>query len=165
MKGITTIDRIALINLEGAGMIGVPGTAHRLFGALREEGISVILISQGSSEHSICFAVPEAEAERAERVVRRAFEPELREGQIQSVEVDRGCSILAVVGDGMAGAHGVAAQVFTALGHGGRQRARDRAGRVGAQHLGRHRRQGRDARAARRAFELLSVAAHASRSA
>jgi aspartokinase/homoserine dehydrogenase 1 len=119
VKGITTIDRIALVNLEGAGMIGVPGTAHRLFGALREEGISVILISQGSSEHSICFAVPEAEAERAERVVRRAFDPELREGQIQSVEVDRGCSILAVVGDGMAGAHGVAAKVFQALGSAG----------------------------------------------
>ncbi|HSQ69268.1 MAG TPA: bifunctional aspartate kinase/homoserine dehydrogenase I, partial [Steroidobacteraceae bacterium] len=115
VKGITTIDRISLLNLEGAGMIGVPGTAHRLFGALREEGISVILISQGSSEHSICFAVPEAQAERAERVVRHAFAPELREAQIQSVEVDHDCSILAVVGDGMAGAHGVAAQVFSAL--------------------------------------------------
>ena len=115
VKGITTIDRIALVNLEGAGMIGVPGTAHRLFGALREEGISVILISQGSSEHSICFAVPEAESERAERVVRRAFDPELREGQIHSIDVNRGCSILAVVGDGMAGAHGVAAKVFMAL--------------------------------------------------
>jgi aspartokinase/homoserine dehydrogenase 1 len=79
----------------------------------------VILISQGSSEHSICFAVPEAEAERAERVVRRAFDPELREGQIQSIEVDHACSILAVVGDGMAGAHGVAAQVFKALGTSG----------------------------------------------
>jgi len=116
VKGITTIDGIALANLEGAGMIGVPGTAHRLFGALREDEISVILISQGSSEHSICFAVPEGEAERAERVVRRAFDAELREGQIQSLEIDRGCSILAVVGDGMAGAHGVAAQVFQALG-------------------------------------------------
>jgi aspartokinase/homoserine dehydrogenase 1 len=116
VKGITTVEKIALLNLEGAGMIGVPGTAHRLFGALREEGISVILISQGSSEHSICFAVPEVEAERAERVVRRGFDPELREGQIQSIEVNRGCSILAVVGDGMAGAHGVAAQVFSALG-------------------------------------------------
>ena len=115
VKGITTVEKIALLNLEGAGMIGVPGTAHRLFGALREEGISVILISQGSSEHSICFAVPEVEAERAERVVRRAFDPELREGQIQKIEVNRGCSILAVVGDGMAGAHGVAAQVFIAL--------------------------------------------------
>jgi aspartokinase/homoserine dehydrogenase 1 len=119
VKGITTVERIALVNLEGAGMIGVPGTAHRLFGALREEGISVILISQGSSEHSICFAVPEAESARAERVVRRGFDPELREGQIQSVEVNHGCSILAVVGDGMAGAHGVAAQVFSALGSAG----------------------------------------------
>ncbi len=119
VKGITTVEKIALVNLEGAGMIGVPGTAHRLFGALREEGISVILISQGSSEHSICFAVPQVEADRAERVVRRAFDPELREGQIHRVEINRGCSILAVVGDGMAGAHGVSAQVFSALGKAG----------------------------------------------
>ena len=116
VKGITSIDGIALVNLEGAGMIGVPGTAHRLFGALRDESISVIVISQGSSEHSICFAIPEGQAARAEQVVRRAFEGELRQGQIQSVEVDRGLSILAVVGDGMAGAHGVAAKVFSALG-------------------------------------------------
>ena len=116
VKGITCIDRVALVNLEGAGMIGVPGTAHRLFGALRDHGISVILISQGSSEHSICFAIPEAEAARAETVVRQAFDRELREGQIQQVQVDSGCSILAVVGDGMAGSHGVAAKVFGALG-------------------------------------------------
>ena len=117
VKGITSIDRCALVNLEGAGMIGVPGTAHRLFGALRDHGISVILISQGSSEHSICFAIPEAEAARAEAVVRQAFDSELRQGQIQSVEVDTGCSILAVVGDGMAGSHGVTAKVFGSLGN------------------------------------------------
>ena len=116
VKGITSIDRVALVNLEGAGMIGVPGTAQRLFGALRDHGISVILISQGSSEHSICFAIPEGEAQRGEHVVRQAFESELRQGQIQSVEVTPGCSILAVVGDGMAGAHGVAAKVFSSLG-------------------------------------------------
>ena len=119
VKGITCIDKVALVNLEGAGMIGVPGTAHRLFGALRDHGISVILISQGSSEHSICFAIPQAEAARAEAVVRQAFERELRDGQIQSVEVDVGCSILAVVGDGMAGSHGTAAKVFGALGSAG----------------------------------------------
>jgi aspartokinase/homoserine dehydrogenase 1 len=116
VKGITTIDPVALVNLEGAGMIGVPGTAHRLFGALRDSGISVILISQGSSEHSICFAIPEAQAVRAEEAVRRAFDAELRDGQIQHVEVALGMSILAVVGDGMAGAHGVAAKVFNSLG-------------------------------------------------
>ena len=116
VKGITTIDPVALVNLEGAGMIGVPGTAHRLFGALRDSGISVILISQGSSEHSICFAIPEAQAQRAEDAVRRAFDAELRDGQIQHVEVGLGMSILAVVGDGMAGSHGVAAKVFNSLG-------------------------------------------------
>ena len=116
VKGITTIDPVALVNLEGAGMIGVPGTAHRLFGALRDAGISVILISQGSSEHSICFAIPAAQAVRAEDAVRRAFDAELRDGQIQHVDVALGLSILAVVGDGMAGAHGVAAKVFNSLG-------------------------------------------------
>jgi aspartokinase/homoserine dehydrogenase 1 len=117
VKGITTIDPVALVNLEGAGMIGVPGTAHRLFGALHDAGISVILISQGSSEHSICFAIPQAQAVRAEEAVRRAFDAELRDGQIQHVEVGLGLSILAVVGDGMAGAHGVAAKVFNSLGN------------------------------------------------
>lgn len=116
VKGITTIENIALVNLEGAGMIGVPGTAHRLFGALREESISVVLISQGSSEHSICCAVPKEQADRAVDVVRAAFARELTDGQIQSVEVDRDLAILAVVGDGMAGMPGISAKVFNALG-------------------------------------------------
>ena len=119
VKGIASIEQVALVNLEGAGMIGVPGTAHRLFGALREEGISVILISQGSSEHSICCAIPQSEGERAAAVVRRAFQRELLEGQIQSVEIDPDLAILAIVGDGMAGTPGVAAKVFSALGTSG----------------------------------------------
>ena len=73
MKGLATVESVALLNLEGTGMIGVPGTAHRLFGALRDEGISVVMISQGSSEHSICFSVLEGDADRTERTVRRAF--------------------------------------------------------------------------------------------
>jgi aspartokinase/homoserine dehydrogenase 1 len=115
VKGITSIEKIALVNVEGAGMIGVPGTAERLFGALRDEGVSVILISQGSSEHSICFAVPEADAALTERTVRQAFDTELRQGQIQNVDLVGGCSILSVVGDGMAGTPGIAAAVFGAL--------------------------------------------------
>jgi aspartokinase/homoserine dehydrogenase 1 len=115
VKGITTIDHVALVNVEGAGMIGVPGTAQRLFTTLREQNISVILISQASSEHSICFAIPRPEAALAERIVRQAFESELRHGQIQEVSVATDCSILAVVGDGMAGTPGVAAKVFGAL--------------------------------------------------
>jgi aspartokinase/homoserine dehydrogenase 1 len=116
VKGITSIENVALVNLEGAGMIGVPGTAYRLFGALREEDISVILISQGSSEHSICCAVPASQAERARSVLERAFEHEIAEGQIHSVEVTGELAILAVVGDGMAGMPGVAGKVFGALG-------------------------------------------------
>jgi aspartokinase/homoserine dehydrogenase 1 len=119
VKGITSIDRVALINVEGAGMIGVPGTAQRLFSALSDHGISVILISQGSSEHSICLAVPLEEAQRAEHVVRDAFAAELAHGKIQSVDVRPDCSILAIVGDGMAGTPGVAAKVFGALGNAG----------------------------------------------
>ena len=89
VKGITSIERVALVNLEGTGMIGVPGTAHRLFGALREEGISVILISQGSSEHSICCAIPQAQAQQRGRHRARApSSGELADGQIQSVDVD-----------------------------------------------------------------------------
>ena len=119
VKGITTIEGIALVNLEGAGMIGVPGTADRLFGALREAGISVVVISQGSSEHSICFAVPEDHAEDAADVAASAFRGELEQGQIQGIEVTPGCGIIAVVGDGMQGTPGVAAKMFGALGEAG----------------------------------------------
>ena len=138
-------------------MIGVPGTADRLFGALREAGISVMLISQGSSEHSICFAVREQSADQVRKVVERAFAAELQEGQVQRVEVTKGCGILAVVGDDMAGLPGSAGRFFRTLGTGGHQRARDRARGVRAQHFSRDRREGHDPRSARGAQQLLFV--------
>jgi aspartokinase/homoserine dehydrogenase 1 len=119
VKGVSAVDGVALINLEGAGMIGVPGTADRLFSALRAASVSVVLISQGSSEHSICFAVPEASAEQVRRVVEKAFASELRQGLVNRVDVKRNCSILAVVGDGMAGLPGVAGRFFGTLGSAG----------------------------------------------
>lgn len=119
IKGVTSVDDVALVNLEGAGMIGVPGTADRLFGALRQAGISVILISQASSEHSICFAVPSRHAVRVAEVVRQAFMLELQQGQIHKVDVKTDCSIIAVVGDGMAGLPGIAAKFFGTLGNAG----------------------------------------------
>ena len=101
-------------------MIGVPGTAQRLFGALRDAGVSVMLISQGSSEHSICFAVPAAQAVRAEEVVRARLRRRAARGPgAARRRSTRDCSILAVVGDDMAGSHGVAAKVFSALGNAG----------------------------------------------
>jgi aspartokinase/homoserine dehydrogenase 1 len=119
VKGVTGVDNVALVNLEGAGMIGVPGTANRLFGALKDAGVSVMLISQGSSEHSICFAVREQSADDVRRVVERAFAVELEQGQVQSVEVTKGCGILAVVGDDMAGMPGSAGRFFRTLGNAG----------------------------------------------
>jgi aspartokinase/homoserine dehydrogenase 1 len=119
VKGISGVDKVALVNLEGAGMIGVPGTADRLFGALRDAGVSVMLISQGSSEHSICFAVREDTADRVRTVVERAFAVELSEGQVQRVGVTKGCAIIAVVGDDMAGMPGSAGRFFGTLGSAG----------------------------------------------
>ncbi|WP_103019450.1 bifunctional aspartate kinase/homoserine dehydrogenase I [Salinibacter altiplanensis] len=116
VKGFSTIDDVALLNLEGSGMIGVPGIARRLFDALEDEGVSVILISQGSSEHSICFAVPQAEAKVARKAAEQAFYAELDRGQLRTVELVPDCSILAVVGDRMTGTPGVAATFFGALG-------------------------------------------------
>ena len=112
IKGITAINEVALINLEGSGMIGVPGTADRLFSALKNAGVSVSLISQASSEHSICVAVPQQLAERAGNVISDAFADELATGQIQSVDITNNQSIVAVVGDGMAGSPGIAARFF-----------------------------------------------------
>ena len=119
IKGITAIGGMALVNLEGAGMIGVPGTADRLFAALKNAGVSVTLISQASSEHSICIAVPEGVAERARKVITDAFADELESGQIHSVDIKAAQSIVAVVGDGMAGTPGIAARFFGTLARAG----------------------------------------------
>jgi aspartokinase/homoserine dehydrogenase 1 len=119
VKGVSAFDGVALINLEGAGMIGVPGTADRLFGALRDADISVMLISQGSSEHSICFAVRDEAAATVRAVVEQAFAVELAQGQVQRVEVTPDSAIIAVVGDGMSGVPGSAGKFFRTLGNSG----------------------------------------------
>jgi aspartokinase/homoserine dehydrogenase 1 len=116
VKGFTTIDNIALLNLEGTGMVGVPGIAERLFGALRGVGVSVSVISQASSEHSICVAIPDEQAELARVTVERAFVAERAQGHVQDVVVQRNCAIVAAVGDAMAERAGVAARFFGALG-------------------------------------------------
>lgn len=119
IKGITAIGGMAIVNLEGSGMIGVPGTADRMFSALKDAGVSVTLISQASSEHSICIAVPDTVAEHAKRVLTDAFSDELASGQIQKVEVTPAQSIVALVGDGMSGVPGVAARFFGTIGKAG----------------------------------------------
>ena len=119
IKGITAIGNMALVNLEGAGMIGVPGTADRMFSALKKAGVSVTLISQASSEHSICIAVPQHLAARATMVIKDAFAVELASGQIQRVDRTDAQSIVAVVGDGMKGTPGIASRFFGTLARAG----------------------------------------------
>jgi aspartokinase/homoserine dehydrogenase 1 len=119
VKGFAAIDSIALVNIEGTGMVGIPGVAQRLFQALRDEGISVIMISQASSEHSICFAIQEKQAKDVKSIVEKAFFSEIHHGHIQEVLVTRNCSILAAVGDNMAQKPSVAGRFFGALGRAG----------------------------------------------
>ena len=119
VKGITAIGGLAMVSVEGAGMIGVPGTAERVFAALHRAGISVVMISQGSSEHSICCVVEGAHAQRAVAVLEDAYARELGRGQIQRVGAEPGISVMAVVGEGMAGTPGIAARLFDALARSG----------------------------------------------
>lgn len=116
VKGLTLSPDLAVLNLEGTGLIGVPGTAERVFAALRDARVSVVMISQGSSEHSICCVVRSAESLRAQAALLNAFAHELNIGQIQRVQLTEGVSVLAAVGDGMAGQPGVAARLFESLG-------------------------------------------------
>lgn len=116
VKAVTAVRAHALLALEGKGMAGVPGVAARLFGALAARGISVTVISQSSSESSICLAVPESQADAAEQAVKREFRGDLTRGTVDDVTVRRGVALIAVVGLGMAHSPGVAARVFGALG-------------------------------------------------
>jgi len=115
VKGLTLSKDMALLNLEGTGLIGVPGTAERVFSALRNAQVSVVMISQGSSEHSICCVVRQSQAQQARNALLHAFSHELAAGQVQRVQLTEGMSVLAAVGDGMVGHPGVAARLFGAL--------------------------------------------------
>ncbi len=114
-KGITSVDGLTLLTLRGARMVGVPGIAERLFRALAAREVNVILISQASSEHTICFAVRTADQAAAEAAIHDEFHFELGE-RIVGLDVKTGQAIVAVVGDGMEGHPGVSGKLFDALG-------------------------------------------------
>jgi aspartokinase/homoserine dehydrogenase 1 len=119
VKALTAAGGQTLLTVTGNGMLGVPGIAARTFAALHGRGISVSLISQASSEHSICFSVPEPLAEEARAALEREFRGEIGREEIDGVEVSPGMATIAVVGLGMHGTPGVAAGVFSALAAGG----------------------------------------------
>src|SRR6184192_508595 len=115
VKAVSAIPQQALLTVTGSGMLGVPGIAARAFAAVHHEGISISLISQASSEQSICFSVPEEHAERARKGLAATFRREIARQEIDRVEVRAGAATLVVVGLGMAGTPGIAARIFSAL--------------------------------------------------
>lgn len=115
VKALTAISGQTLVTIAGNGMVGVPGVAARAFGALERAGVSVSLISQASSEHSICMGIPSPAADAASSALREAFAAELMRHEIDAIEVRPDLATIAVVGLGMAGTPGVAARLFSAL--------------------------------------------------
>jgi len=119
VKGISSIHHIALLTLQGSGLFGVPGIAARLFGALAQAKINVILITQGSSEHSISFAVQPDLANRAKKTVEEAFENEQTTGLVEPIKIEDNLSVIAVIGERMRYQPGIAGRLFQALGNNG----------------------------------------------
>jgi aspartate kinase len=119
IKAVTAITGQRLITLEGRGMLGVPGVAARTFGAVADTGTNVILISQASSEQSICFAVPSKSADRVLLALEEVFSKELANRDIDRVWASGETVIVTVVGSGMRHTPGVAGRVFSALGENG----------------------------------------------
>ena len=119
ITGISSINKLSLIRLEGSGMVGVAGTAMRLFRALATHRINVILITQASSEHTICCAIDPGSVPRAERAVEEEFGLEIKSGLIEPLHVEDSLAIVSVVGENMRRSPGMSGRVFTALGANG----------------------------------------------
>lgn len=119
LSGISSIDNVSLITLQGSGLKGVRGMASRLFQAVSEVEVNIILITQGSSEHSITFAVLPEDAEKAKQAIENSFELELQLELIDPIEVESNLSVVAAVGENMKSIPGIAATFFEALGRNG----------------------------------------------
>ncbi len=119
IKGISSINYICLITLQGSGLFGVPGIAARLFNALAQANINIVIITQGSSESSITFAISPQQAQLARQSAEKEFIYELREGLIDPLKIEDDLSVVAVVGENMRYRPGVAGRIFNALGKNG----------------------------------------------
>lgn len=119
VRGISSINKIALLSLEGSGMAGVPGFSKRLFETLANEQINVILITQSSSEHSICVGIEESFSEKAKSAVDKEFAFEIDRHKVEALIVEKDLSIIALVGDKMKSHPGISGKMFSALGRNG----------------------------------------------
>lgn len=116
VKGISNISNIALLTLQGSGMVGIPGFSRRLFETLSNEKINIILITQASSEHSICLGIEEKDVEIAKTAIDITFENEIALHKIEPLIVETGLSIVALVGDNMKNHQGISGKMFSSLG-------------------------------------------------
>jgi bifunctional aspartokinase / homoserine dehydrogenase 1 len=116
VKGISHIENISLITLEGSGMIGVSGSSKRLFEVLSNENINVIFITQASSEHSICIGILNEDAENAENAINKAFEVEILQNKVDPCIVEKNLCIIALVGENMKNHQGLSGRMFSTLG-------------------------------------------------
>ncbi len=119
VRGISSINKIALISLEGSGMIGIPGFSKRLFEALSSEKINVILITQSSSEHSICVGIDSGSAAKAKQAVDGAFANEIALQKVEPLIIESSLSIVALVGESMKNHTGISGRMFSAMGRNG----------------------------------------------
>lgn len=117
IKGISHIENISLINFEGSGMVGVPGFSKRFFGALSQKGVNVIMITQASSEFSICIAVKESDAKNAKNLIDKEFEFEISLKKINECQIESSLSNIAIIGDNMKSKKGVSGKLFSTLGN------------------------------------------------
>lgn len=119
VKGISSISNISLLSLQGSGMFGVPGIAGRLFSSLAREDINIVLITQGSSEHSISFAIQPKDVNKAKKTVEKEFEHELKSGSIDELKKEESLSVIAIIGEYMRYTPGIAGRLFRTLGQNG----------------------------------------------
>ncbi len=119
IRGISSINNLALLSLEGSGMVGIPGFSKRLFEALSNEKINVILITQSSSEHSICVGIEEVNADKAKQVIDDAFSFEIEIKKVEPLVVEKTLAIVALVGDNMKNHPGISGKMFGVLGRNG----------------------------------------------
>ena len=119
VRGISSINNMALISLEGSGMIGIPGFSKRLFEALSSEKINVILITQSSSEHSICVGIEAVAIEKAKQAVDAAFSNEIALQKVEPLKIETDLSIVALVGENMKSHPGISGRMFSAMGRNG----------------------------------------------
>jgi aspartokinase/homoserine dehydrogenase 1 len=119
IKGISSIDNITLITVRGSGMIGVTGVAARIFNSLASSGVNIILITQASSEHTVCLAVLPGQSATAKKAIEEEFRYEIRDEIIDEIKLEKDLSVVAIVGDDMRQTPGISGRLFQALGHNG----------------------------------------------